>query len=363
MTPFRSLLCVGCAAILASHSLGQTSSTVADLPQEKTIEGWLFGGNPRLVAWGAHDALIARDRNLIPDLLSLASRWQALSRQDADASTPSGLSQDQLDEGDAMAAVLDALIQMEVTVPADTLRSLAADFGNDVAVLLSRLPAEEAESVDVDFYRSPGKNGLQYVSAALLALRPVPGFAADLLSKTSVQAKVFVVLPQLGLAGSGGCSACAVSSERRRKGWPSIGQYALSKNNSDGALLLVEGIDPIYATRKESPHYLGDACGMGVYLGQEERRRLVAEMLSIAPETIPWKTELSINIEFESLEQFNHAVLTLVDEEQAKYRATVAALADRGLLTSAEAQESLPQLELRLEVLSGYKSNGKNWLA
>jgi hypothetical protein len=118
-------------------------------------------------------------------------------------------------------------------------------------------------------------------------------------------------------------------------------------------LLLIEGIDPIYATRKESPHYLGDGCGMGVYLGPEERRRFLAEMLSIAPETIPWKTELSINIEFESLEQFNHAVLTLVNAEQARYQATVAALADRGLLTSAEAQESLPQLELRLIDMRG----------
>ena len=46
-------------------------------------------------------------------------------------------------------------------------QNLAPDFGNDVAVLLSRMPPEEAESVRFDFYRSPAEHvyGLQYVTA------------------------------------------------------------------------------------------------------------------------------------------------------------------------------------------------------
>jgi hypothetical protein len=47
------------------------------------------------------------------------------------------------------------------------------------------------------FYRAEENHayGLQYVSAALLAQHPPPGFAADLLGKTNVHATVFAILP------------------------------------------------------------------------------------------------------------------------------------------------------------------------
>ncbi len=359
MALFHRLFCVGClAVILAPYSLAQTLSTAAASSSEKTIESWLLSEDPRLVAWGAHGALLSRDRHLVPDLLSLASRWQPLSRQATDYPKRSALSPEQVDKRDAMAAVLDALIQMKVPVPVDTLSSLAPDFGNAVAVLLSRMPPEEAQSVSFDFYRIPSEHsyGLQYVSAALLALRPVPGFAADLLSNISVHVNVFAVSPGSGqfVAGTSDGS-CAVASDVPRKDWPVIGQYAFSRQKSDGAMLLVAGIDPIYATRTQSTNYLSDSCGMswGTYLGPEQRRRLIAEMLDISPEAIPWQTGLTTTITFQSPDQFDRAVLAFVEEQQQKYRATAAALADRGFLTSSEAEESLPTLNLKLNDMRG----------
>src|ERR1700733_2277629 len=280
MTIFCRWLGIGSVVIaLAGWGSAQTWSATSGFPPEKTIESWLLSGNPRLVAWGAHDTLVAHDQSLAFDLLSLASRWQPLAPQAIYDSNHRDLSQEQMDERDAMAAVLDALIQMKVPVPADTLLDLAPDFGNDVAVLLSRMPPEEAESVSSDFYRSPAEHGygLQYVSAALLALHPVPGFAADLLTNISVQATVFVVGAGGGGIGTAHCGgACGISSDLSHEGWPLIGRYALSKEKTDGAFLLVAGVDPIYATRKESAHYLGDGCAMGVYLGSGERLRLIA---------------------------------------------------------------------------------------
>lgn len=344
MTIFRRLLGIGCLAIaLTGWSSAQTTATGPGLPSEKTIETWLLSGNPRLLAWGAHYAVVAHSPALIDDLLSLASRWRPLIRGESPG----------IEENlDAMAEVLDALIQLKQSVPVETLRNLAPDFGNDVAVLLSRLPPDEAESVIFDFYFSPADHGegLQYVSAGLLAQHPLPGFAADLLRSISVSATILVVDPNSGAGfGGGRCGgACAISTDRPRVGWPKIGQYVLSKQKTDGAFQLVTGVNPVYATRKELAQYLRDICGGGVYLGSWERLRLIAEMLELAPEAIPWQTDLTKNIEFQSLEQFHRAVLAFVGEQQQQYRATVAALSDRGLLTSAEAAESLPKLQLNL---------------
>ena len=80
---------------------------------------------------------------------------------------------------------------------------------------------------------------------------------------------------------------------------------------------------------------------------------MIAEMLSISPAAIPWQTGLMTTIAFQSPEQFDHAVLDFVEEQQQKYRATVAALADRGLLTPSEAEESLPELKLKLNDMRG----------
>lgn len=114
------------------------------------------------------------------------------------------------------------------------------------------------------------------------------------------------------------------------------------------AMLLVGGIDPIYATREEFTRYRAETCGtsLGVSLGSKESRRLLAEMLGIAPEAIPWQVEIQTHIEFRSLQQFYRDLLAFVAAEQAKYRMTVADLVAHNLMTELEAEQSLPTLKL-----------------
>jgi hypothetical protein len=250
-----------------------------------------------------------------------------------------------------MLSILDALIQMNVPVPADTLRTLTPDFGNAVAVLLSRMSPEDSGPLSLEFYRSPTDHdyGLQYVSAALLSLHPVPGFAADLVSNIRVDAYLRVIPPGSEPEGMGFFACCGPSPEALRNDWPAIGQYALTKEKSGGALLLVAGIDPIYAVRRQSPQYLGDcSMSLGATLGPEERVRLVAEMLNTPPEAIAWQVQPVITIEFQSLQRFDADLLSFVEEQQTKHRATVEALAARGLLTPTEAEQCLPAMTLHL---------------
>jgi hypothetical protein len=303
----------------------------------------------RAVAWAAYGAAAAGDASQIPMLLAVASQWRTLAAR-SDAGTNSAeLAAQRQDERDAMAAVVDALIQLKATVPAETMRALAPDFGNGVAVLLSRMPEEQREALSFEFYRntSAGEYGLQYVSAALLALHPVPGFAADLIGNVKVQATVTVVVPgHLGGVG-GGSSHCGGSfGESSRNDWPTIGQYALSDERDDGALQLVGGIGPVYAKRFEAMHYRGSFSSIS--LGSDERVRLIAEMLDISAEDIPWKASVTATIAFESDAQFRDELADFVKAERDEHQKTVAALEARSLLTGAEAQESLPEMEIFL---------------
>jgi hypothetical protein len=251
-----------------------------------------------------------------------------------------------------MAAVLDALIQLNAPVPADTLRNLAPDFESAVAVLLARMPIGESGPLSLDFYHSPPKpdSPLQYVSAALQALHPGSDFAGELFADINVQATVSVILPGGDRLGRGFGGSCASFSEPDRYDWPLTGRYELSGVRSEGASVIVTGIDSIYVTRVESTRYLGNGCGMsgGLYLGPEQRRRLIAEMLNVSPEEIPWETNPQTTIEFGSREQFNGALLAFVQEQQHMYRATAEALEARKLLAPSEVLHSLPLLKLNL---------------
>ncbi len=354
MNFLRRFSCLGSFMFaFTSFSSPQALPSATELPTEETAKSWLLSGDPQKVAWGAHDTVVARYRNLITDLLSVASKWQPLPGRNLHHPRPLDLSPQQIDDQDAMQAVLDALIQMNVTVPAESLRTLAPDFGIDVAVLLARMPTEESGPLSLELYRSLPESayGLRYVCAALLALHPLPSFAAHLLTDTSVPAFVYVVRPgqKFGVGRSDG--DCGVTTEPQRKDWPMSGQYALSKEKYDTSAVVVAGIDPVYVTRRESTRYAGGGCGMtgGVYPGSRERRRLVAELLGVPPEEIRWQALPEVFIEFQSLQQFDHDLLTFIGNQQQMYRVTASSLEAKGLLTHAEALQSVPELALLVE--------------
>ena len=116
---------------------------------------------------------------------------------------------------------------------------------------------------------------------------------------------------------------------------------------------MLSSVDSVYAIRSESARYIDNLCGKSVGLGPEERRHLIGQMLNLQPETIGWKTERSENIEFKSAQQFYANLQTFIAAEQAKYRDTATALAARNLMTPAEAQEAIPQLNLYLLDMRG----------
>jgi hypothetical protein len=355
MTFLGRLACIAYAALALSLSgRAQTATGSGVSPTEKNIREWLHSGEPRLVAWGARDALISRNPYLVVDLLYVASEWEPFSSRRSCDWACGEVTPEEKERRFTMTAVLDALIQMNVTVPADTLYNLAPDFENAVAILLARLPYDDSAALSMELYRFPPGRAdvLRDVSAALLAQHATPEFAEDLLANTTIQATIVVLLPGDGF-GSSSCGAYSPGppAEVHEK-WPKIGQYKLSKQNSNGASLVVGGIDPIYATREESNDYLGNEA-RGVVLGPEQRRRLIAQILGVTPDEIPWNTFVQTTIEYQSLAQFHVALLDFVEEQEQMYQATAEALEVRDLLEHSEVLRSLPMLELTLMDMRG----------
>jgi hypothetical protein len=351
VTLLHGMLYLGCLAVVLSPPTQAQAPSQATTPTSSP-GGWRGREEPKAVAWRAYDAMLTHDGSAIPELVSLASEWQPLFPQTlSDDGRWRHLSLEQEQERDAMTVVLDALIQLKAPVPGTAMRTLATDFETAAAIILARMPVEESAPLSMDLYRSPVKENstFQYVSAALLVLHPRSGFAGKLLGDIKVRAKVFAIVPGGPEIGSGVGGSCMQPSRLERDDWPEIGQYRLSTEPSEGASILVGGAEPIYVTRVESAHYLGNSCGMaGLYLGREQRRAFIAEMLGVPPEEIPWETDVATNIEFTSLGQFTGTLLAFIEEQQQMYRATAKELEARGLLVPSEVPQSLPHMEVDL---------------
>jgi hypothetical protein len=117
-------------------------------------------------------------------------------------------------------------------------------------------------------------------------------------------------------------------------------------------MLLVAGSDPIYAQRSESFSYVGRNCG-GLYLGPDERRRLIAELLSESPDEISWSIYPNLTIEYQSPEQTVTALLAFIEAQQQMYRTTADELAARDLIEASDITHSIPTLHLNLQDMRG----------
>ena len=344
-----------CLLLSAAVGVGSAQDFIQNgkPPSHARIEALLESDVPRQIAWGAHYAVAANDQALVPALVSLADGWQPIAGT-AEGDDTNGPNADQLERRDAMAAVLDALIQMKASVPVSVLRNLAPDFPGYVAVLLSRLPLGESQALSLEFFHSepktPNEHSLQYVSAALLAEAPPPGFAADLFSSIHVEDTITITRPGSPMEGYGICGDSFCGPPVARAHWPQFGVYLISENKVEGGFEIVSQAHPVYVYRKEGTYYTGDRCengGLFAVLGPEERRRLIAQMLDVPADDLEWEATARQTIEFKSEPQFYGGVLGLIAAQQEQFRETAMALAAKDLITVAEKEESMPQIELR----------------
>jgi hypothetical protein len=331
--------------------LAQEGAPFPQPPSTDKIANLLSSGDPRLVAWGVHYALVAKDPRVIPNLIDVADRWEAtLDSNIGEADSA------QTDQHDAMSAVLDAIIQLHGTVTTASLRNLAGNFPNQTAILLSRKPPDEAQSLSQEFYqgdaKTRGAHNLQYVSAVMLAQHPPPGFAADLFSSIHNRATITITKPgysEAGTYGGGMGGSCFVDDSHQD--WPLFGIYQLSTDKIEGSIVLIAGPDPVYVGRSETRHGIADFCQNFTFLvlGPEERRRFVARWLGMAPDDLDWETEATQTIVYRSDEQFYRELRKFIAHEQDKYRATGAALVAKNLMTVSEQEDSLPYLDLQFK--------------
>ncbi|SNS25759.1 hypothetical protein SAMN05421770_101218 [Granulicella rosea] len=225
------------------------SETAAPTPER--IATLLKSGDPRDRAWGAFHAVRTKDASFLPELTGLAERWEPLPHPALDHPVPP-LDTRQHNELDAMAAVLDGVIQFNGKLSPKVLLALADDLPAQAAVLLSRLSQSEQEPVLMAIFTNPKPaNWVETrFSAQMLTLKPPPTFAARLMHDMKIPATIYVVDSIVG--GMGSNNDCGAFSNVGKAGWPAAGQYSLRERPASDKFIsipVVRGLHPLYAVR------------------------------------------------------------------------------------------------------------------
>jgi hypothetical protein len=254
----------------------------------------------------------------------------------------------------AMSALLDALIQRDITVPEDTIGYLKSSFPAQAAILASRLPIATATPLLMRWYgegQSVNSYRLDRIAAMLLAKAPPPHFAATVLTASEEQLQIFVVAKGAGSGGTGfGSGACGDGVGGQIKpGWPEASFYLLEENNRSADSLLIESGGDRITWRRISSNRGWGSCFYIHPLNAETRHHLLAEMLGISDKSMPWPTQQRIDITWENKEQFQRELGAAIDTEDAKLRQTAEDLHSRNLLTAEESKETIPKLVVTIK--------------
>jgi hypothetical protein len=227
-------LALAVLALLAAASPGRT-------PADGEVPARLDSEVPAEIAWGAYRAGSRGRVDQVPRLIELllprpernTTEWAYVRR-----------------------SVLDALIRLEVDVPAEVLLPHATRFREPVLILLARDPARNQAALLAIFERGYRGRAIDPVTVAagnLLAGAKSPHLAARLLPLGEMKLLISVRDDGSSMGIGGGISAGAGSGRLHPpEGFPPTVRYRLNGRNEPGSMLVAEGRYPVYSRRLET---------------------------------------------------------------------------------------------------------------
>lgn len=324
------------------------------------IEPLLRHSEPRLVALGAWEMLDRQDDTYIPLLLKMVERWDPAQRHGVENE----------DAYDAMAVILDVLIQRNQAVSPAGVTAIADAFPDQALILAARLPMEDAEPILFSWYQagerprntgSPQDFGIRQMKARVAAMILVANRPADIAAGlvADSEERLAVSVPNSGAQGVDRClmqcdpkPACvAETADEPRMGWPPIHRYVIEEDApwaEDAAPLLVAAGGNRITYRRVPAEVRLDACYFPDPLGPLTRHRLLAEMLQVNDESMPWSAQMNLTVPWMDDREFLNRLTDQIHLGETRLRATVSALFQKGLLTKSQMAMTRPRFTVLL---------------
>lgn len=315
------------------------------------LHQWLHSGDPRLIAWAAYFAQKTQNRQVLREMPEMLTH-----RASQRFSQNNGV----IDEN-AVMAMLDALIQEKVPVPASSIGAVADVYPAQAAILAIRLAQNESRSLLNGWARVYGdgswnKGPLERVATMILAQHPDPKLVAQTVTSAEEEMHIKVARANTYGSGSGGSIGDGLY-EMHPLGWPPLHTYALNEREtkegcSDTTSILIVNLDGDCILANRISRTGGGLAKSRVEpLNAVTRHRLIAYWLGVKPEDMSWQPENYVTIVWTNKERYEQELGTLIEAQRRKMLDTVDVLGKRGLFSyhSPYAEPFAPKIVVTVE--------------
>jgi hypothetical protein len=315
---------------------------------------WLASDDPRVRAWGPYLALRDHHQELVPQLAALA---EGHAVRPLPGRAEPAFSRSDWVEHNATLSVLDALVQLNASLPAATAAALLPEFPAQSLIFLARGGvASNGQLLDI-FGRTNVSIGAWLAAGDLLvnqrAQKPA-GVAATLLKELTVHLRLEVVDPGARPAPDEGTGAsCSGGVGGLDPGWPTVGNYYLTTSG----VLLASGVDPVYYQRAVGPPdrsggLVGDVCsawGSVIFYNRDGlRQRFLAVLAGEWADAPTARASTERTVTWTSQVAYLADVRGIIHEEEQLLDALSSKLLDLGLLSAGERATVQPTVEVRI---------------
>jgi hypothetical protein len=308
---------------------------------------WLNSADPRVRAWGAYMVLRDRRTEAIPDLLAILAGFPVVEEPAMQAD---------VDERDAMLAVLDALIEFGAEVPAGDAQRIYPEFPVQSLILLSRAPNDAQAGTSpalLDIFKCERRRPAAWLAAGnVLLQRRAEGFAAAVVEGMTVHALVTVTQPGAGGFGSGSASCCGGGLPTKSKaGWPPVGVYGFAgcgERVQPGSTVLAPGTDPAYYHRHVDAGYqTASECGCNLDRDLASQHYLTA-LLFASEDRPPVRAHVAHTIVWQGVQAYRSELEGFVGEQQGIFAELARRLGDGGQLSAEDVKTLRPALQIQI---------------
>jgi len=253
--------------------------------------------------------------------------------------------------------LLDSLIRLEATVPADRLLPHYQRFPDEVLILLAQSSHRNPTAL-LSLLQDVGP-GLRWITICnLLAEQKAPGFSARLLRDLRIRVSVTVYDDHGyggGVSGGAGCGAYSYGPADPAD-FPPIARYRLT-DVAKGAVLVAPGRRPVYYVRYRGkpgkPDTIPPSREGGYGNADELRVEYLAALLDTAVADLPLKHQPIYAVYWTGPEHYRYEIARIRQAVQRSFEQVMEWLTARDLLLLSEAWTLKPNVALRISDMRG----------
>jgi len=336
----RSVLALWVSSLLSAPLLAQRPAVEWNQARQQAVEAGrceLRSGLPKEIAWGAFRAAEYRLTDLVPDLIAVLESPPAAER---------------LERGVLIAAVLDAAVQLNASLPAAVLRSYWTEWPVHTAILMALTREAERDAILLELL--PASTGFQWPAAANLLLTTKPhGFAAALLTNLLLDLPIgvadFSASGRTGVVAGGNAVGLAVRDGIgfNPPGFPPFAAYGFEYGPHTGHVVLASGPRTVYYSRTVTYEYQ-----FGVsqtFSNDANRLDYLAALANLTKsEAVRGLRQPSVSVAWRGTDELEREVAQARNEMARRYQQLVSALVVLKHLSEREAEQfSKPDIRVR----------------